>query len=214
MPTKMTAAEALQTIMAGNERWAKGESHYPKHGIAHSRDCLENGQHPFAVVLGCSDSRKPIELVMDVGLGDVFVVRNAGHTLCDCTLASIEFGVLELGAPLLMVMGHQNCGAVTAAANSVRDSIEHRGHIGHIVEKIAPAARAARQQHGDIVENTIKLHIQLTVSQLLTAQPVLSELAKSQALSIVGAYYNLETRRLSLTTPSTACKQYTQIAAG
>lgn len=214
MPTKLSAVEALHTIMAGNERWAKGESHYPKHGIAHSRDCLENGQHPFAVILGCSDSRKPIELVMDVGLGDVFVVRNAGHTLCDCTLASIEFGVFELGAPLLMVMGHQNCGAVTAAANSVRENIKHQGHIGHIVEKIAPAARAAILRHGDLVETTIKLHIKRTVDQLLAAEPILSDLAKSQALSIVGAYYNLETRRLSLTTPSTVCEQYAQIAAG
>lgn len=198
MPSKLSAEEALITILAGNERWARSESSYPNHGIDRSEDCLHNGQHPFAVVLGCSDSRKPIELIMDVGLGDIFVVREAGYVICDCTLASIEYGVLALGAPLIMVIGHQNCGAVNAAVDNLKDGQIYPGHINSIIEKIKPAAEAAQHRCGEVVENTTKLHIKRTVGQLMASQPILSQRAKEGRLRVVGAYYSLQTRRLNL----------------
>jgi carbonic anhydrase len=180
--------QALQRLMEGNKRYVAGNLVVHPHQTRERRVELTAGQHPFAIMLSCSDSRVPPEIIFDQGLGDLFVIRVAGNVIDDVIVGSIEYAVEHLGVQLLMVLGHEQCGAVTAAVKGG----EAHGHIHRIVEAIEPAVAQARHLQGDLVDNTVKTHVALLVEHLKTSQPILANLVQEDKLTIVGAYYHLE----------------------
>lgn len=148
---------------------------------------VATGQHPFAVILGCADSRVPPEIIFDQGLGDLFVIRVAGNIVDDAILGSIEYAVEELGASLVLVLGHEKCGAVSATIKHA----EVLGHISTLLDAIQPAVDAVRAEPGNLLDNAVRANIKLVVEQLQSSFPV-AELVKSDRLKIVGAQYKLD----------------------
>lgn len=184
----MDADKALELLKEGNKRYVKGDLKHP-HTDASHRDSLQSAQHPFAVILSCADSRVVPELAFDQGLGDLFVIRVAGNIAKDKVLGSIEYAVKFLGAKLVVVMGHENCGAVSA---SLSDS-EPGGHIGIIIEKIKPAVYIAKRMPGDHLTNAIKINAQIVSEEIKDSKPILAEAVKSSGVKVVSAYYKLST---------------------
>ncbi|MET9375426.1 carbonic anhydrase [Streptomyces sp. NPDC002992] len=185
----LTAARALAELRAGNARYAALRQIHP-HEDAARRAAVAVSQHPFALVLGCVDSRVPPELVFDQGLGDLLGIRSAGQALDEAVLGSIQFGVEELGVPLVLVLGHERCGAATAAVEYVRTGRPVEGHLARVVEDIAPAARAARDLPGDWVENTVRANVARIRRRLARDEAF----AKAQ---IVGARFDLDTGKVA-----------------
>jgi carbonic anhydrase len=192
--TKLTADQALALLKDGNRRFV---SDRPASGPISRRRRLEiaKSQAPFAVLVSCSDSRVGPEQLFGRGLGELFIVRNAGNTASSReALGSIEYGVGVLGAPLIVVLGHERCGAVAAATEVVEKNASFPGSIGRMVEPIIPAALAARGGSGDWIDNAVRANIRRTVEQLRTAvEPILLEPQKQGKLKVVGAYYDLDT---------------------
>lgn len=188
-----TGAEALARLMEGNKRFVTRKAQHPDQTLAHLRE-VESGQHPFAVVLSCSDSRVSPEIVFDQGLGDLFVIRVAGNVTDDTVIGSIEYAVEHLKAPLVVVLGHQGCGAVQAAVSANQEA----NHIHSFVQAIQPLVEEARRQPGDAVENCVRLNVAHVVKQLQASQPILAELSHKSKLRIVGAYYSLHTGAVTL----------------
>ncbi len=184
-----TAHSSLQALKEGNRRYVTGRAQHPRQDAARRQETCPQ-QRPFAVILGCSDSRVPPELIFDQGIGDLFVIRTAGHVVDRAALGSVEYAMEHLGVPLVVVLGHTHCGAVTAAVHSA--PAEDAPHIGYLVEAILPAVRQTADLPGDPVANAIDTHIRLTVEALVAASPVLAERSRSGALRIVGARYDLE----------------------
>ncbi|KUO20662.1 carbonic anhydrase [Streptomyces dysideae] len=188
-----TAEEALRELAAGNRRWRTFRERHPDETPA-VRQSLTNGQHPFALVLGCIDSRVPPELVFDQGLGDLMTVRSAGQVLDEAVFGSLAYGVLELDIPLLMVLGHQSCGAVKAAVQADESGEELPRHIQYLADQINPAIDHSTE--GDArVDATVDANIRLVRSRL-AADPDLAARVDSGALAIVGARYELTTQRV------------------
>jgi carbonic anhydrase len=185
----LTAARALAELRAGNARFAALRQIHP-HEDAARRAAVAVSQHPFALVLGCVDSRVPPELVFDQGLGDLLAIRSAGQALDEAVLGSLQFGVQELGVPLVLVLGHERCGAATAAVEYVRTGRPVEGHLARIVEEIAPAARAARDLPGDWVENTVRANVDL-IRRRLARDEVFHK------AGIVGARFDLDTGKVA-----------------
>ncbi len=190
-----TPAEALELLRAGNERFVAGTPH--REPIGARLTALAKRQSPFAVVLGCSDSRVPIESVFDQQPGSLFVVRVAGNFLNDDNLGSIEFGVQALGARLVVVLGHHNCGAVTAALDYVRDGTVADGHIQSIVEAVAPAVRATRDFPGDWLENATAENVRLNVAATIGRSKIVAEPVAAGTAAIAGALYDVRTGRVT-----------------
>ena len=185
--------KALQKLMDGNNRYVSAQTSHPNQTPARRTE-ITGGQHPFAIIVGCSDSRVPPEIIFDQGLGDLFVVRLAGHVLSDEALGSIEYALEHLGTRLIMVLGHDNCGAVTAAVKGG----DIPGHIGSIVKAIAPAVKKAKNQPGDLLENAIRENVAMVVDQLRSSSPLLAHLVKDGILKIIGAYYRLDDGKVTL----------------
>ena len=179
--------EALQSLMGGNMRYVGTKLTHPNQ-TAERRAEVAQGQHPLAVILGCSDSRVPPELIFDQGLGDLFVIRVAGNSVNDVVLGSIEYAAEHLGVGLVMVLGHERCGAVEAA---VRGG-EAAGHIASVIEAITPAIEKIKVRPGDPVDHAVRANVELVVGQLKSSTPVLAESVKAGRLKIVGARYALE----------------------
>ncbi|MFD0418238.1 carbonic anhydrase [Streptomyces sp. NPDC127108] len=152
-----TAQEALAALLEGNRRWAEVRSRHPHEDRARRVE-VAHEQHPFATVLSCVDSRVPPELIFDQGLGDLLVIRTAGEVLDEAVLGSLQFGVAELHIPLLLVLGHERCGAVAATIEQLRTGEQAPGHITRLVEGIGPSAWACRDQPGDWVDHTVAAH--------------------------------------------------------
>jgi carbonic anhydrase len=192
--TKLTARQALATLKEGNRRFI---SDRPATGPMSRARRLEiaKGQTPFAVLVSCSDSRVGPEQLFGRGLGELFIVRNAGNTAASTqAMGSIEYAVAELGVPLVVVLGHERCGAVAAAASVVTQNTNFPGSIGRMVEPIIPAVLASRGQPGDMVENAVRQNVRMVVSQLRTSsEPMLLNPIKAGRLMVVGAYYDLDT---------------------
>ncbi|WP_240436950.1 carbonic anhydrase [Streptomyces sporangiiformans] len=187
-PRPTTAQEALRELAAGNLRWRTYRERHPDESPA-VRQALTTGQHPFAVVLGCIDSRVPPELVFDQGLGDLMTVRSAGEVLDEAVLGSIAYGVLELGIPLVMVLGHQSCGAVKAAVQADESGEELPAHIQYLADQISPAIDHSKE--GDArIDATIDANVALVRSRL-AAEPDLAAKVATGDLAIVGARYEL-----------------------
>jgi carbonic anhydrase len=182
---------ALKQLQDGNQRFITAQMQHPGQDPEH-RLRLSTSQQPFAVILSCSDSRLPPELVFDQGLGDLFVARVAGNIVDAALLGSIEYAVGHLGAPLIMVMGHQSCGAVSATLESIQHHIEPHGDIAALVSAITPAVAIAEQRPGDLLDNTIRANAEQSRNAIVKSSE-LKKLLDSGALKVVTAYYSLDT---------------------
>ncbi|MEV0622169.1 carbonic anhydrase [Nonomuraea sp. NPDC050404] len=181
-----SAGHIWSLLVQGNRRWAAGKSHRP-HQDPRRRKQLAGGQSPPAVVLSCIDSRVPPEVVFDVGLGDLLVVRTAAHTLDSLVTAAVQYGPQDLRASLVVVLGHQRCGAVTAAARALRRRVTLPGELPSIVEALQPAYDTA----GGRVEPMVRAHIRQTVSHLRADRLLYG------SATVIGAYYSLDTGLVS-----------------
>jgi carbonic anhydrase len=180
--------EAIRLLKEGNARYVSGALDHPRQS-ADRRGELTRGQHPFAAVLGCSDSRVPPEILFDQGLGDLFIIRTAGNIADDVALGSIEYGVEHLGVQLVVVLGHSACGAVTASTQAT----EGPGHIDRLIKMIRPAVDKVQGQPGSLLDNAIHANVELTVEMLRRCEPILKEIIDADHCQVVGAVYNLET---------------------
>jgi carbonic anhydrase len=191
------AVAAWTTLKEGNERFVVGQAEHPHQSVEH-RSGLTKSQHPIAAVLSCSDSRVATEMVFDQGLGDVFVVRNAGHVLDAAVLGSIEYAVAVLNVPLVVVLGHTSCGAVQATAASVDGGAAPSGHIREVVDLVTPSVLAARQAGRTRVDEFVVQHVKETVAQLRIRSATVALGITSGTVAVVGATYHLADGRVVL----------------
>jgi carbonic anhydrase len=195
----LSPAAALQRLVDGNARYVSDKLTHPNQGAARRRS-LAGGQRPFATILACADSRVGPELIFDAGLGDLFVVRVAGNVVDDAVLGSIEYAVMHLACPLVMVLGHERCGAVTAtvAALSGKSEAEDKDtKIGALADLIAPAVRAVPAMAPDKVEAVVVENARLGARHLLTVSRPLGERVRQGRLQIVSARYDLDDGHVS-----------------
>ena len=187
----LTPDQALQMLVTGNRRYVSGQAVHPNQS-AERRLELISGQAPFAAVLTCADSRVPPEVFCDQGLGDLFVVRNAGNVVDDVVLGSLEYAVEHLGAPLVAVIGHTWCGAVTAAVQGGHAP----GHIGSVIERLKPAVDDACAAAGNAVLNAVSANVRQAVAALQGCEPILGEAVRLGRLKVLGGVYILDTGEL------------------
>lgn len=191
--TSMNSDEALQRLQDGNSRFVRGSNIHPNQNRDRRAETAENGQHPFATIIGCSDSRVPVETVFDVGIGDVFVLRVAGNVISTNEAGSVEYGVEHLHTPLFVVMGHTGCGAVTAVTRNA----EVHGNIPQLVDNIIPAVEKAKAAFGqtfspELLAAAIRNNVWQSIEDILTISPATAELVKEGKLRIVGAIYHMD----------------------
>ena len=186
---KVSPTEALARLKTGNERFVASKLEHPRQSAARRTE-LATSQHPFAIVLACADSRTSPELVFDQGLGDVFVVRVAGNVLNDETVGSIEYAVDHLGAQLIVVLGHERCGAIAAARETITAKGVAPGHIQSLVKAIAPAVEATAGQDAEATARENERHV---AKELRESAPILKELVEKGTVSVVAAHYDLDT---------------------
>ncbi|MEV0903970.1 carbonic anhydrase [Streptomyces hokutonensis] len=189
-PHPTTAPAALAELLDGNRRYAGGHSRHPDES-RRLRHQLATAQHPFAVIVGCIDSRVPPELVFDQGLGDLLCIRTAGEVLDEAVLASIQYGVEELRIPLVLVLGHERCGAVAATLAHLETGAPVPGHLALLVDEIAPAARRTRALPGDWAEHTMTAHT-AWVRDAIRADPAFAP------AHVVAGRFDLDTGVVSL----------------
>lgn len=187
------ADSALKMLEAGNERFVAGDLQSPNQKPSR-RIATENGQKPFAVVVTCSDSRVPPEIIFDRGVGDIFVIRAAGNLLDDYGVGSVEYAVEHLGAKLVMVLGHSKCGAVKAALASP----DAPGKIGKITKDLQQAVKYGRELPGDPLENAINANVLMIVKQLKESKPIMEEMIKEKGVKVVGGVYDIKTGKVSI----------------
>jgi len=191
-PVGMPADKAMALLMEGNRRYVVHKETHPDATLERRHE-LEGSQHPFAVVVGCADSRVPPELLFDAGLGDLFVIRVAGNVVDDVVLGSVEYAVEHLGVKLVLVLGHESCGAVTAAVNHVKEA-----HITSIVDAIRPALAESKGQQGDPVHNCVVTNARLGARQLRESKPVMAEAVSVGGVRVLAAVYDLKTGKVNL----------------
>ena len=189
MSGQPTPDQALIQLQRGNERFVAGWPDHPNQSARRRHEVSDTGQEPYAIILSCADSRVPPEIIFDQGLGDVFVIRVAGNVLDDIILGTIEYAVEHLQVPLIMVLGHDRCGAVTVAVQGV----EVRNHIQSLAEALRPVIERARIQEGDLISNSIDVNVQQAVMALRASESVLAPARAAGSIQIVGARYNLDT---------------------
>jgi carbonic anhydrase len=185
-----TPGEAWAELAAGNARFAADQAARPN-ADAEQRRLVSTGQAPFAAVLGCSDSRVAAELVFDRGLGDLFVVRTAGHALDTAVLGSVEFAVAVLHVPLLVVLGHDSCGAVSAALKARHEGEIPGGFVRDIVERVTTSVLSAEHRGVTDVDGIVREHVTATARQLLERSEVVRSAVAEGTLGVVGAGYTL-----------------------
>jgi carbonic anhydrase len=188
----MTPDQALRKLMAGNERFVAQKRKSPNQDVIRLNE-VAKGQKPYAAILGCADSRVPSEILFDQGLGDLFVCRVAGNIAIAEEIGSLEFGAAVLGTKVIMVMGHERCGAVEATIKGAAVP----GQIGRLLDAIRPSLAKAKDLPGDPLENACKANIAYQVEQLKKS-PVLTDLIAAGKLKIVGGYYDLDKGTVSL----------------
>lgn len=190
MPTTLTPQQAWALLKAGNQRFVDGTVDHP-HQDAGWRASLENSQSPHAVIFGCSDSRLAAEIIFDVGLGDVFVVRTAGQVIDDAVLGSLQFAIEEIDVPLIIILGHDNCGAVTAAVQAVETAVMPKSFMRSLVERIMPSVMAARSKGVTDVNGTVKEHTDQTVHRVVETSYAVAQAVKEGRTAVVGVTYSL-----------------------
>lgn len=195
--SKKAPQEVLQLLLDGNRRFAGGRAEHP-HDDPGRRKELVSEQEPLAAIFACADSRVPPELVFDQGLGDLFVVRGAGHIADDTNLGSLEFAVMELGVNLIVVLGHERCGAVGAAVTYADSGDAPEGHVAAVLNAIDPVEAAPGMSLEACVAATIREHTKRTAKLIRKADPVLSARVASGELRVVAAVYRLTDGRVEL----------------
>lgn len=191
--TSVTADEALAKLKAGNEKYVKGPELCAA-DLVKNRAGVAGNQMPWATIVSCADSRVPPELLFGgLGVGELFVTRNAGNMAVDsATMGTVEYGAAALGVPLIVVLGHERCGAVVAACDAVTKKATYPGSIGPMVKAIVPAARAVKGKPGDFVDNAVRESARRTAVQIATKSKIVAGLIKSGKVKVVAARYDLE----------------------
>jgi carbonic anhydrase len=181
---------AWKSLKEGNQRFVSGEVLHPSQGIE-DRARLESAQHPSAILFGCADSRVAAEIIFDQGLGDMFVVRTAGHVVDSAVLGSIEYGVAVLAAPLIVVLGHDHCGAVKATVDALESGDVPGGYIRDVVERVTPSVLSARRDGYQAVDEFEARHVEETGNLLMQRSRIVAEKVEAGELAIVGLTYQL-----------------------
>jgi carbonic anhydrase len=187
-----TPDTALATLLSGNERY-RTDTAINCNKNYHRRSETSEGQSPFTVVLGCADSRVPPEVIFDQRIGDLFVVRLAGNIADDNAIGSIEYAVDHFGPLIVMVLGHEKCGAVAATLDSVKSGVPVPGYVGTIVKAIEPAVKRSRGERGDPLRNAVHANVEDVVKHLRSSSTVVATAEKEKKLRVVGAAYDLAT---------------------
>lgn len=191
--TSLTAEQVLERLLEGNKRFVAGTVTHPNQSIERRTE-LAAGQQPVAIVLTCADSRVAPELYFDQGLGDLFVLRNAGHVLDDHIIGSIEYAIEHLHAGLVVVVGHAKCGAVAATVAGGHAP----GHIHSIIESIEPAFESVKNQVGDKVDHTVRANARRVAAILGRVEPIVGEAVKNGKVKVVAARYDLATGQIEI----------------
>lgn len=186
--------DVLKRLMEGNRRFALDAPVGPDRSQNHRLEIAE-GQKPFAIIVTCSDSRLPPELIFDQGFGDVFVVRSAGNVVDDVALGSIEYALDHLGVKLIVVLGHTRCGAVKATL----EGGELTGHLPAIAALIVPAVEKARAKSGDLMPNAVRANVKMVAQKIVNAAPGLAEKVEDGEIGVIGGVYDLESGKVELT---------------
>lgn len=198
-PSRLSPMAAWQRLQQGNERFVDGRPEHPGQDAA-KRAELSTGQRPYAIVLGCSDSRVAAEIVFDQGLGDLFVVRTAGHVVDTGVLGSLEFGIAALGVPLIVVLGHDRCGAVAATVDALEEGRLPTGFLRDVVERVAPSVLAARRRRTEPGEPTAEdieaEHVRQTAALLTERSAVVGAAVRTSRCAVVPATYRLAEGRV------------------
>lgn len=190
MATYLTPALAWRRLREGNERFISGETSHPNQDASRRSSLVEN-QHPFAVIFGCSDSRLAAEIIFDVGLGDVFVVRTAGQVIDDAVLGSLEYSIGVLGVPLIVVLGHDSCGAVSATKAAVETGQMPAGFIRDLVERITPSVLTSLRNDQHEVNDMVVEHVKQTSQRLVDSSRVISDAIGDGRAAVIGLSYSL-----------------------
>jgi len=195
--TYLTPALAWRRLREGNERFINGESSHPNQDASRRSSLVEN-QHPFAVIFGCSDSRLAAEIIFDVGLGDIFVVRTAGQVIDDAVLGSLEYSIGVLGVPLIVVLGHDSCGAVSATKTAVETGQMPVGFIRDLVERITPSVLTSLRNDKTDVNDMVVEHVKQTSHRLVDSSRVISDAIGNGRTAVIGLSYSLGEGRADL----------------
>ena len=191
MSRPQSAREAWRVLVDGNQNFVHGSPAHPRQDVD-VRRAIANQQRPFAALFGCSDSRLAAEMIFDVGLGDLFVVRNAGQVIAETILGSLEFAVEVLEVPLILVLGHDECGAVKAAMEASEGRLELQGEFIHnLVDRIMPTLERSLALGEHSIDEITARHVADTIEELLERSKVISDAVKAGKLAVVGANYKL-----------------------
>src|SRR4051812_42937039 len=189
----MPADRALAKLLEGNRRYAQNKEEHPDETMARRKE-LENEQHPFAVILSCADSRVPPELIFDQGLGDLFVIRVAGNIADSAVLGSIEYAVEHLGTKLILVLGHEKCGAVSAAVEGAHEPVP----LKSLLTALQPSVEESRNMPGDKIHNCVLANARHVARQVRESEPELKELLHKEAVKVIVADYALDSGRVTI----------------
>lgn len=192
-----TPQEAWRRLQDGNARFIAGETLHP-HQDAQRRKELEHAQKPFAVIFGCSDSRLAAEIIFDLGLGDAFVIRTAGQVIDNAVLGTLEYAIDVLGTPLIMVLGHDSCGAVTATKNSVESGELPRGFQRDLVERITPSVLEAKRKGQNSVHEMVVEHTKQTAARMLDSSRSIAAAVSKGDAAVIGVFYHLNDGKAEL----------------
>ena len=196
-PENVVSPDAsLKRLTEGNQRYVAGVTR--RHDFKYEREVLAGGQNPYAAILSCADSRIAPEYAFDSARGDLFVCRVAGNFATEETVASLEYAVAVLGAPLILVLGHDACGAVDATIKSLKDDKPLPGHMPSLVTGLAPAVKAVAGQAGNALDNAIRQNVVDNVAKLKAATPILSAAVEEKKLKVVGGIYRLKDGKVDM----------------
>jgi carbonic anhydrase len=196
--TTVTVDEAVAKLKSGNDKYLQSPEVCAR-DLKSSREHVANLQTPWATVLSCSDSRVPPELLFGgLGVGELFVARNAGNTIDTATMGTVEYGAAVLKTPLIMVLGHERCGAVVAACEMVGKKATFPGSIGKMVETIVPAARKVEKAPGDFIDNAVRENARQSAAKIATESKIVADLVKAGQVKVVAARYDLDDGRVEL----------------
>lgn len=188
-----SAEEALKKLMEGNSRFVEFKQNHPHQNQARLKE-IASTQKPFAIIVGCSDSRVPPEIIFDQGMGDLFIIRNAGNVVDDFAMASIEYAVEHLGVRLIVVLGHERCGAVDATIKGGHLP----GHLNQLTDEIKPSIQSAKRITGDLLTNVIYSNTKRIAGQINSSEELLKEFVDHKGLKVVSAFYDLDTGKVEV----------------
>lgn len=191
MDNQLTPADAWSRLRDGNLRFVSGSSSHPNQDALH-RASLVDTQHPFATIFGCSDSRLAAEIIFDLGLGDIFVVRTAGQVIDDAVLGSLEFSVSVLNVPLIVVLGHDRCGAVSATIDAIDSGEMPAGFLRELVERITPSVLTSQRNGVTDINATVVEHIKQTSKRMVDSSRVIADAVENGTTAVMGVTYRLK----------------------